>query len=929
MNFDHYANVDEDLECLKIVQEKKYYNPNSNHWLSVDTNETLNMSHRIIRSIFHMYKNNEFIPSGGTGANIRAILENHMMRNVAIPGSNDVIMISSIEHSSILKKVVFDLNVKNYTVIIFPVNKHGFIDVDKFKTLFDEYVNRIVLVSCIMTNNEIGTIQPIEELIQIVKNTKRNIIFHSDCACNLLQILKYNIFPDIITFSYYKFHGPHIGALLSNIKMNHDTFGTPDVKNFYFASLALKKYFESYNLISVAHYQFKLSFKQSLYSAMRDNNIDFVDFDTQLSANNVISFTTTGIKTSLIQKELSALFIAIGSGSACTTNEGSHTIGAMGYSDELSRQLVRLSFEYTDETIISSFVSSFVNIINSLKYISKQTNIAQKAPLFSIIKPSIRKAIGISDIILCDISKLDKPTINIIQLSSGEQALKGQNKCKFNDVLTNNIKQVMKKKFCDVSFKLKSNEDFHMLQINTIDCNTEKLYNTLSKLPGVSVVSPYENVVLPNCENIARIVMSHFNEIYRTSLTFSVRVKITGKTLEGKTNKDWEYYLGKTIQENFLADVDLNNPDIIIYVRGYNNKIYIGTRKIHGVGGLPSGSEGQVIFFVDQMNCTSSFDSILKMYIRGTIPIVFTNDKNIYDDMLIFLDENCTKYDIKLVSSSSFDVEFRLLSDVKHVVYETNLKNIHAMKQFGKSHDKYIFSNNMFENTNLESESFFVEENCEITSVDCKGLMLISGGFDSPVASYMLSNTGFKHNYIHFIENIDDTIGFNKIISLVTQLVQYTTTIYFVNFGKLQKEVAKNCSESYRVMMYKIYMILIANDICSTNNYNFIAMGNSFGQVASQTPQNLYVTDYYSKIPMLSPLVGLNKTKIIEHAKKIGTKEISECNGNDCCVQYLPKNPVLNASIEEIDRMLNKIGDYNIFVQIYRRKFIKISFGNN
>lgn len=920
MNFDHYANVDEDAECLKIVQEKKYYNPNSNHWLSVDTNETFELANRIVQSIFPMYKTIEFVPSGGTGANIRAILENQVIRNIAIPEKNDIIMISAIEHSSILKKVVYNLNVKSYTIIIFPVDKNGIIDLVKFKQLFDEFMNRIILVSCIMTNNEIGTIQPIDELIQIVKNTKRNIIFHSDCACNLPQILKYKILPDIITFSCYKFHGPHTGILLSNIKMTQDTFGTPDVKNFYFASLALKKYFDSHDITSVLHHQFKMNLKQLLYSTMYDNNINFVNFDTHLSANNVLTFAITGIKTSLIQKELSKSFIAIGSGSACTTNEGSHTVKALGYSEELSQQLVRLSFNYTDQTIIPSFVSSFVNIVNSLKYIRKHTDITQKSPTFNVIRPSIRKAVDIADIIMYDIDKLPKPNNTMIQLSSGEQALKGRNKSKFNDILTNNIKITMKKKFCDVSYKLKSHEDFHTLCLDsssTVPHNVEELYDVLSKLPGVSVISPCENVILPTCENISQVVTAHFNEAYQTSLTFSVRVKISGKTLEGKTNKDWEYYLGKTIQENFLATVDLNNPDIIIYVKGYNDCIFVGTRKIQGVGGLPSGSEGKIIFFVDKTNCSSSSDSILKMYIRGTIPIVFTNDLHTYHYMQLFLDEKCTKYELIFVNDhTELMTSLKTFDNIRHIVYETNFKNIYVMKQFGKLYGKYVFSNNMFDNPDLKSDNFFIEENNEVKLEKCTGLMLISGGFDSPIASHILSNNGFNHNYVHFIGNIDDTIGFNKIISLVTQLKQTNSTIYFVDFGKLQSEVAKKCPESYRVMMYKIYMVLIANNICKVNEYQFIAMGNSLGQVASQTPQNLYVTDYYSEVPILSPLVGINKTKIIEYAGKVGTKEISECNGNDCCVQYLPKNPVLNASIEEIQKLLNKIGDYNNFVTI-------------
>lgn len=914
MNFDHYANVAEDTECFELVKLKQYYNPNSNHWLSKETNETQNVLNNIVHKIFHMYKTIEFIPSGGTGANIRAILENTLIKNVAIPELNDVIMISCIEHSSIIKKVTHELNIKGYTIILFPVNANGFIDIDIFTKLFNEYENRVVLVSCISTNNEIGTHQPIESLISIVKNSQRNIIFHSDCACDLAHILNYKIFPDIITFSCYKFHGPHIGMLLTNVKLNENKFGTPDIKNFYFASLALDKYISNYNNISNLQSDFKMKLKTTLYSAMSKNEIEFIDFDTNFSANTVLSFAIIGIKTSLVQKELNKLNIAIGSGSACTTNEGSHTIIALGYSPDLSRQLIRLSFNYIDHAVIENFVEKFIDVINSLKYLKKETDVMQKIIKFTLIKPSVRKAIDGNTVPIFDIKSLNISKINVIQLSSAEQALKGKNKNKFNEIMTNNIKITIAKKFPNLKYKLKSTEDFHMLHLHENNYNINDILDILSKMPGISVVSPFEYV--ENYEKIESTVISHFNDVFSNkNLSFSVRVKITGKTLNGRTNKDWEYYLGKTIQENFLANVNLENPNITIYVKGYSDKIYIGTQRIIGMSGIPAGSEGNIIFFVDKLNLNYSRDSILKMYIRGTNPIVFTNDDEIYKTLNIFLEENCIKYTLKYILKEDIDNELVMLEDSKHFVCETNLKNIFEMKQFGKKHKKYVFSNYMFENNNLESELFANNENNK-NNEKYNGLVLISGGFDSPVASHLLLTNGFEHDYIHFIDNINDNLSREKILKLVNVL-KSKSKIYFVEFGKLQEEIAKKCDETYRVMMYKIYMVLITNKISKANGYNYIAMGNSLGQVASQTPQNLYVTDYYSEIPILSPLVGMNKNDIIEYARKIGTSKISECNGNDCCVQFLPSKPVLSASIKKINNMLNLIGnDFEQFINI-------------
>ncbi len=111
-------------------------------------------------------------------------------------------------------------------------------------------------------------------------------------------------------------------------------------------------------------------------------------------------------------------------------------------------------------------------------------------------------------------------------------------------------------------------------------------------------------------------------------------------------------------------------------------------------------------------------------------------------------------------------------------------------------------------------------------------------------------------------------------------------------------------------------MTRIACDVANKNGYEFISMGNSLGQVASQTPQNLYVTDKFSNLPIFCPLLGYNKEDIINDARKAGTYEHSICNGNDCCVMYLPKNPTLKASPEYISKVINEIGDVNKYIRI-------------
>jgi thiamine biosynthesis protein ThiI len=100
------------------------------------------------------------------------------------------------------------------------------------------------------------------------------------------------------------------------------------------------------------------------------------------------------------------------------------------------------------------------------------------------------------------------------------------------------------------------------------------------------------------------------------------------------------------------------------------------------------------------------------------------------------------------------------------------------------------------------------------------------------------------------------------------------------------------------------------NNIITIDSYDMLGTGNSWGQVASQTPENIKVTRQYSDRPILEPLLGYSKNNIINVAKKIGTFDLSICGGtSDCCVMYLPKHPVLKAKTKVVDRVVDRVGD--------------------
>jgi len=172
-------------------------------------------------------------------------------------------------------------------------------------------------------------------------------------------------------------------------------------------------------------------------------------------------------------------------------------------------------------------------------------------------------------------------------------------------------------------------------------------------------------------------------------------------------------------------------------------------------------------------------------------------------------------------------------------------------------------------------------------------LMLLSGGIDSPVASYLLLRAGYHVDYIHFASDID------KVENIITlrNILGKESKVYVVSFSPLQQEIVKSCMDSYRTLMYKVFMVKIANNVAKIHGYDALGCGNALGQVASQTPENIRATHLISPLPLITPLFGYNKDHIIKISNSIGTYGPSTIAGtNDCCVMYMPKNPKTRAN---------------------------------
>jgi tRNA uracil 4-sulfurtransferase len=182
---------------------------------------------------------------------------------------------------------------------------------------------------------------------------------------------------------------------------------------------------------------------------------------------------------------------------------------------------------------------------------------------------------------------------------------------------------------------------------------------------------------------------------------------------------------------------------------------------------------------------------------------------------------------------------------------------------------------------------------------------LLSGGFDSAVAAYKMMKRGAHLSFVHFWGG-GAAAGESSVHvahQLVERLVpwQFTTKLYLVPFEPLQREIAARAPESFRTLLYRRLMLRVAERIALRSAGKGVITGDSLGQVASQTLQNLQAVSAIARLPLYRPLVGDDKLEIQEIARRIGTHDISEQPFHDCCPVFQSKSPALFATSEALD----------------------------
>lgn len=289
----------------------------------------------------------------------------------------------------------------------------------------------------------------------------------------------------------------------------------------------------------------------------------------------------------------------------------------------------------------------------------------------------------------------------------------------------------------------------------------------------------------------------------------------------------------------------------------------------------------------------------------------------IHEIAVCYKDENITEEEIKKVSlmvmkeedfctfkveTKRSDKSFPVKSmDMNNIIGSLILKNIECKVD--------VHNPEIILNIEIRREGFYIYTK----GIKClggypvgtlgRGLLMLSGGIDSPVAGYMTIKRGVELYYLYFESRPHTSIeARNKVRDLARKLEKYNTNgkLMIVNFTKIQETIYKNLDTTYLITIMRRMMYRIAERVAKKNKCLAIVNGESVGQVASQTLSSMIAVNDVTNYPILRPLCSFDKLDIIEISKKIDTYDISILPYEDCCTVFVPRHPVINPNLKHI-----------------------------
>ena len=184
-----------------------------------------------------------------------------------------------------------------------------------------------------------------------------------------------------------------------------------------------------------------------------------------------------------------------------------------------------------------------------------------------------------------------------------------------------------------------------------------------------------------------------------------------------------------------------------------------------------------------------------------------------------------------------------------------------------------------------------------------RAVSLLSGGIDSPVASYMIAKRGVELEMIHFASPpYTSEQAREKVLQLARELVPWCgrLNVTIIPFAGIQEEIRRNCPEDHFTLIMRRFMMRLADALAKDLNCRALVTGESLGQVASQTLDNIAAVDQVVSMPVLRPLIGNDKQEIIAEARKLRTYDISVQDHADCCTLFMPRNPETHARLDRV-----------------------------
>lgn len=184
-----------------------------------------------------------------------------------------------------------------------------------------------------------------------------------------------------------------------------------------------------------------------------------------------------------------------------------------------------------------------------------------------------------------------------------------------------------------------------------------------------------------------------------------------------------------------------------------------------------------------------------------------------------------------------------------------------------------------------------------------RAVSLLSGGIDSPVSSYMIAKRGVQLEMIHFASPpYTSDLAREKVLRLVQELTDWCgrLSVFIIPFTEIQEEIRRNCPEEYFTLIMRRFMMRLANELALELRCRALVTGENLGQVASQTMQALAVSEDVTTMPVLRPLIGLDKEEIVKISRRIGTFETSILPYEDCCTVFTPRHPKTKPEVAEV-----------------------------